>query len=53
MKEIILDLRNIEVDAGDSWADSPDRVILENILMDYIGQIIRVRITKCKEATND
>ena len=44
MKEVILDLRNIEPEAGDTWADLPDRNTLENALLEYAGTVIRVKI---------
>ena len=49
MRELILDLRKVDIENGDEWADLPDRQYLENILLDNIGYKIRVKVTRCKE----
>lgn len=42
MKEIIIDLRNLE----DEMADNPGRIALENLMYDYAGSVAKVRFTK-------
>ena len=43
MKELILDLRMVESD--DDIVDHPARIELENLLFDYMGKRIRVKVT--------
>jgi len=48
MKEIILDLRDVEYIAGETWADSVARSELENAVLDFAGRVIRLKITVIK-----
>ena len=46
MKELILDLRDVDEDIVGTWADSIARFDIENTLLNYAGKIIRVKITE-------
>lgn len=48
MKEIIVDLRDVEYTAGESWSDSNARAEIENAVLDFAGKVIRVKITWIK-----
>lgn len=47
MKELIIDLTNIEEkeNPSDEITDHEGRVMLEELLYDYVGKKIRVRVT--------
>lgn len=51
MKELIIDLTKIEdrENPGDEITDHEGRVMLEELLYDYVGKKIRVRITTIRK----
>ena len=45
MESLILDLRDVSAEAGETWADSDARSKVENALLNHTGCVVRVRIS--------
>ena len=53
MKKLTLDLREIDYpEIPETWADAPQRVELENAILDYIGKVVVVKITEKREVSH-
>ena len=46
MKELILDLRPLADDdeLGGEFVDMPERIQLEELILDYSGKVIRIKV---------
>ncbi|KKL85974.1 hypothetical protein LCGC14_1949330 [marine sediment metagenome] len=49
MREVVLDLTDIGEAMPETFADSPAKAQMDNILLDYTGKIIRVRVTEVRK----
>jgi len=46
MKKLELDLRWVDKEGEETWADCPARAEIENALLDLVGKVVVVRITE-------
>jgi hypothetical protein len=46
MKEIIVDLRKVDLEIPGTFADLPERAEIDSALMDLVGEVATVRIVR-------
>jgi len=51
MKKLELDLREVDKEGEDTWADCPAKAELENAILDFAGKVVAVQITEKRSAS--